>query len=355
MTVDEQVWESDGAAGSDIEEMIAAVTDGWTVRSASAIDDGGNETVTVTAETADGPRECVLKATDEESGGGNLAAEAKLLRLLGAETAVPVPEVYGVVPDHPDLPTPLYLMERVDGDPLPTDASAIPDDEMAEYARQVGRSIAEVHDIDAFDGYGPVVVAEHAEPGDLGGTRPLAREYGLALYDPRDSWASQLSATAERMLDGLADGRFGDQVPDLRAAIDRRQRRLDLSGSPAIARVDHNPGNLAVDRESRSVTGLLDWGLVRTTDREYDLACAEQGLCGLSSLGSKRRECIRSELYEGYREVRGLPADEAFDARRRLYVLIFHTANMNWASGWITPDIAEEVEQEFREFAAELL
>jgi|GEM_PF-1448271 len=355
VTVDEQVPEGGGIGESEVERMVAAVDDGWRVRDVSVIDDGGNETVALTVETGDGVRECVLKATDDESGGGNLVAEAKLLRLLGTETTVPVPEVYGVVAEHPDLSTPLFLMQRVDGDPLPTDASAVPDDEMAEYARQVGRSIAEVHDIDAFDGYGPVVDAERAEPGDLGGTRPLARGYGLALYDPRDSWASQLSATAERMLDGLADGRFGDQVPDLRAAIDRRQRRLDLSGSPALARIDHNPGNLAVDRESRTVTGLLDWGLVRTTDREYDLACAEQGLCGLHSLESEQRECIRSALYEGYRAVRELPADEAFEARRRLYVLVFLAANMNWVSGWVTPDVEDEVERDYRAFVAELL
>ena len=355
MTADEQISEGDDTEDIAVERMVAAVDGDWRVREAAAIDDGGNETVAVTIETDGGVRECVLKATDEENGGGNLAAEAKLLRLLGAETTVPVPEVYGVVEDHSDLPAPLFLMERVDGDPLPADASAIPDDEMADYAWQVGRSLAEIHDLDVFEGYGPVIDAERADTADLVGTRPLAREYGLAIDDPRDSWEAQLAATAERMLDGLADGRFDDIVPDLRAAIDRRQRRLELSGSPALARIDHNLGNLAVDRESRTVTGLLDWGLARTTDREYDLACAEQGLCGLKSLGSKRRACIRSALYEGYREVGRLPDDEAFEARRRLYVLVFHAANMNWVSGWITPDIAEEVEREFREFVAEVV
>ncbi|ELZ29621.1 aminoglycoside phosphotransferase [Halosimplex carlsbadense 2-9-1] len=103
------------------------------------------------------------------------------------------------------------------------------------------------------------------------------------------------------------------------------------------------------------MTGLLDWGLVRTTDREYDLACAEQGLCGLSPLDSERRERIRSALYEGYRAVRDLPADEAFEARRRLYVLVFFAANMNWVSGWVTPDVEDEVERDYRAFVAELL
>ncbi|QPV64434.1 phosphotransferase [Halosimplex litoreum] len=355
MAGDEQVPKGDETGDIAVDRMVAAVETDWTVREATEIDDGGNLTVALAVDTGDGVRECVLKATDDESGGGNLAAEAKLLRLLGGETTVPVPEVYGVVDGQSDLSTPFFLMERADGAPLPADASEIPDDEMADYARQVGRALAEVHDLDAFDGFGPVVDAGRADTADLGGTRPLAREYELALDDPRDSWEAQLAATAERMLDGLADGRFDDIVPDLRAAIDRRQRRLDLSGSPVLARIDHNLGNLAVNRESQTVTGLLDWGLARTTDPEYDLACAEQGLCGLTSLDSKRRGLIRSALYEGYRAVGRLPDDAAFEARRRLYVLVFHAANMNWVSGWITPDIAEEVEREFREFVAEVV
>ncbi|WP_436911406.1 phosphotransferase family protein [Halosimplex marinum] len=354
MTTDEQVDGLDEEARSAVERMVAAVDGDWTTREATAIDDGGNETVAVTVETGDGVRECVLKATDEENGGGNLAAEAKLLRLLGAETAVPVPAVYGVVGDRADLPTPLFLMERVGGDPLPADAS-IPDDEMVAYARQVGRALGEVHDLDAFDGYGPVVDAERVDPSDAGGTRPLAREYGLALDDPRDSWEAQLAATAERMLDGLADGRFDDIVPDLRAAIDRRQRRLDLSGSPVLARIDHHPANMAVDRESRTVTGLLDWGLVRTAHPEYELVCAEHGFCGTDSLDSKRRERVRTALYEGYDGAAGLPSDGGFESRRRLHLLVFLAANMTWVSDWVTPETAEEVERDCREFVAELL
>lgn len=355
MTADEQVPKGDEIGDAAVDRMIAAVDDDWTVREATAIDDGGNETVAVTVETGDGVRECVCKATDEETGGGNLAAEAKLLRLLGAETTVPVPAVDGVVEAHPDLPAPLFLMERVDGDPLPADASAIPDDEMAAYVRQVGRALGRIHDIEAFDTYGPVVDAERVDPADAGGARPLAREYGLALDDPHDTWASRLPATAEWMLERLADTRFGDLAPEMRTAIERRRDGLDLSGSPVIARIDHHPGNLAVDRESRTVTGLLDWGLARTTHPEYELTCAEQGFCGTDSLDSERRERIRTALYEGYDETAGLPSDDGFAERRRVHLLVFHASNMTWMSGWVTPEIADEVERNNREFVAELL
>jgi len=335
--------------------MVAAVEAGWTVREADAIDDGGNETSAVTVESGDGVRECVLKATDDENGGGNLAAEAKLLRLLGAETTVPVPEVYGVVDSQPGLPTPFFLMARADGDPLPTDASAIPDDEMIAYVRQVGRSLGGVHGLDAFDGYGPVVDAERVDPADARGARPLASEYGLTLDDPHDTWASRLPATAEWMLERLGDTRFRDLVPELRAAIDRQRAGLDLAGTPVIARIDHHPGNLAVDRESRAVTALLDWGLARTTHPEYDLVCAEQGFCGTDSLGSERRARIRTALYEGYDETDGLPSDDGFAVRRRLHLLVFLASNMTWVSRWVTPDVENEVERGYRSFVAELL
>ncbi|WP_415379903.1 phosphotransferase family protein [Halosimplex sp. TS25] len=355
MTADEQVSKGDETGDAAVERMVAAVDEGWRVGEAIAIDDGGNETVAVTVETDNGVRECVLKATDEEDGGGNLAAEAKLLRLLGAETSVPVPEVYGVVDDHPDLPTPLFLMERIDGKALPTDASAVPDEEMVAYVRQVGRSLGEVHGLDAFDGYGPVVDAERVDPADVGGARLLAREYGLALDDPHDTWASRLPATAEWMLDRLESTRFGDLVPELREAIDRRRPGLDLSGTPVIARIDHHPGNLAVDRESRTVTGLLDWGLARTTHPEYELVCAEQGFCGTDSFDSERRERIRTALYEGYDETAELPSADGFAERRRLHRLVFLASNMTWVSRWVTPNIEDKVERDYREFVAELL
>ncbi|MFC7197382.1 phosphotransferase family protein [Halosimplex aquaticum] len=355
MTTDEQVDELDGEARSAVERMVTAVDGDWTVLDATEISEGGNETVAVTVETDDGVRECVLKATDEEHGGGNLAAEAKLLRLLGAETSVPVPEVYGVVDDHPDLPTPLFLMGRTDGEPLPADASAIPNDEMAAYVRQVGRSLGEIHSVDAFGGYGPVADADRVDPADAGGARPLARAYGLALADPHDSWAARVPATAEWMLERVGETRFGDLVPALDDAITERYERLDLPGRPVISRIDHHPGNLAVDRGSRSVTGLLDWGLVRTTDPEYDLVCAEQGFCGTDSLDSDRRERLRSALYEGYDETHERRVDGAFEARRRLYQLVFIAPNMTWVSAWVTPETADGVERDYREFVAELL
>ncbi|WP_459191244.1 phosphotransferase family protein [Halosimplex sp. J119] len=355
MATDERVSASDALDATTVERMITAVDDAWDVREAFRIDDGGSETVSVTVETGDSVRECVLKATDDENGGGELAAEATLLRLLGAETAVPVPEVYGIVDGHPDLPAPFFLMERADGDPLPANVSTVPDGELVAYARQVGRSLGRVHCLDAFDAYGPIVDAERVDPTDAGGELPLAPEYGLALEDPHESWASRLQATAKEALERLGDTRFRDLASELRAAIDRQRDGLDLTGRPAIARIDYNPRNLVVDRGSRTVTGLLDWELARTTHPEYELVCAEQGFCGTDTLDSERRNRVRSGLYEGYDRTAGHSPGDGFEERRRLYRLVFVTEIMNWVDGGVGPENADVVERDYREFVAELL
>lgn len=336
-----------------VESMVAAIDENWTVREVSEIDEGGNETFRVAVETPTGTRECVLKTST--GGGGTLDAEARLLRLLASEASVPVPEVYGVVDEHPDLPAPFFLMAHREGDHLPGDPSELPVGELSAYAREVGRYLGRVHALDAFDGFGPIVAARDVDPADRGGTRPLAREYDLTIPDPHDEWASTLTATVDAILDRHSEGRFGDLTPRIRDAVEERRAGLDLSGSPVIARLDHGLHNLLVDRADEAVAGVLDWGIARATHPEYDLACAEQGFCTTAPLDSDRRRRVRAALYDGYREINDLATDESFDARRRLYLLVFQTISMNWAEGWITTDIAEEVERDNRRFVAELL
>ena len=43
-------------------------------------------------------------------------SEPRLLELVGRETSVPVPDVYGYVDAHEKYPAPFYLMEYVEGD-----------------------------------------------------------------------------------------------------------------------------------------------------------------------------------------------------------------------------------------------
>lgn len=334
--------------------IVSAVDADWTLGEATRIEAGGNELYRVAVETTGGLRRAVLKLSGDGAG-GNLSAEPRVLRLLGAETRVPVPPVLGVVDDHPDLPAPFFLMADLDGEQLPVDPGETPLDDLAAFARDVGRHLGEVHALGAFDGFGPIVAARDVDPDERGGTRPLAREYGLTIPDPEDSWDAKLAATVEWLLDRHSDGRFGDLTPAIRDAIETRRAGLDLSGPPVIARIDHNLGNLLVDGETRTVTGSLDWGLVRTTHPEYELACAEQGFCATASLDGDHRSRLRAALYDGYRETNDLVVDEAFAARRRLHLLVFQTASMNWAEDWITPEIADEVERDNRQFVGELL
>lgn len=342
--------EDDELGEVTIARMVRAIDDEWSLESSTRIERGDNEVHRVTVATPDGPESCVLKV---KHGNGDLSVEGRTMRLLAAETEVPISSVRGVVYDHPDLPVPFFLMEYLDGEQLPQHPPELPLDEGVVYARQVGRHLGEIHALEAFDGFGAIRAREYIESGGKSGAGPLAREYGLEIPEPVASWNDAYDVVAESMLDRLGDGHFADLALAIREAISERRTGLDLSGPPAIARIDHNLQNLLVDRDDQAVEAILDWGLVRTTHAEYDLACAEHGFCGTAGLDSERRRRLRSALYDGYRETNDLANDERFADRRWLYLLTFQTALMNWIQPWVGDDAA--LEREHRRFVDELV
>lgn len=330
------------------ERMVEAVDPSWNLRAVTTADTGFNDVYVLTAGTPAGLRECVLKVSDDTA--EQVRAEARLCPLLDDATDVPVPTVFGRVDDHPDLPSPYFLMERLPGEhpagpPDEWDRSALED-----LARQLGRHLGDVHTVDAFDGFGWIRARGDAG-GAAGGARPLARRYGLTVAGATDSWPSHLRDLAEMHLRHHPETRFGDRTPELRRAIEDGIDRLDGNARPVVGRIDHAFENTLVDAEGE-VTGLVDWGMLRTVAPAYDLACLETTLAGTASLAAPRRERVRAALLDGYE--RHATVDPS-PHRRRLYRLVNLVARQNWVSEWIPEDDADEIERDHRALLDELL
>lgn len=329
------------------ERMLAAVEQSWDLRGVTPADTGFNDVYGLTAETPAGPRECVLKVSDDTA--DQVRAEARLCTLLDDATDVPVPTILGRVDDHPDLPSPYFLMERLPGDHPEGPPGERERPTLERLARQLGRHLGDVHTIDAFDAFGWIRARADVD-GGAGGARPLARQHGLTVAGATDSWPSHFRDLAEMHLERHPETRFGDRTPEIRRAVEDGIDRLAGDPCPVVGRIDHAFENTLVDADGE-VTGLIDWGMLRTVAPAYDLACLEMTLAGTVGLTAPRRERVRDALLGGYE--RRATVDPS--PHRRLYLLVNLLARQNWLSEWIPEDEADEVERDHRALLDELL
>jgi aminoglycoside phosphotransferase (APT) family kinase protein len=322
-----------------LRQMVREIRPEWSVREAAPAAEGTDVVYFVTAETPDGPRECVLKACrflDPRA----FRPEPYLMELLARRTAVPVPDVVGAVDDHPDLPAPFYLMERCDGEVREGEASELPADPIDRVARDAGRYLAALHALGEFEAFGTVVLARDAdarEPGLRTGDRVLTTDDSAA-----DSWRSHVEEIADDCLGDLNE-RFADLEAELREFVEPRFDALDGEFTPVFGDDDYRLGNLLVDPETGETRAVLDWGNASTVEPHYNLVLVEQYLSGWAPHDDTRRERVRAALRAGYREEGEIGFD--FNGERRdLYLAVTRLFPLVWFSLWY--DGATEAERE---------
>jgi aminoglycoside phosphotransferase (APT) family kinase protein len=305
------VSDSEDVADADVAGMVAACRPAWRVAGYERAAEGTDFVAFVDCETPDGPREVVLKATTAGFVRPEVArAEPRLYDLVGRETSIPVPAVYGFVDAHDEYPSPFYLLERVDGENVEADPTALPADVRERVCRDAGANLADLHELRTFDRVGSVGVRDGdlaVVPNDEGG--PYAD--GLAWF--RDGVASTLDALADgTYFPELADDpeRFADLVPALREAFDARLAAMPAPDPPRFCHWDYRWGNLLLAPATGETRAVLDWANCSTTDPAYNLACVEYHLLGDAD-DPATRESHRSALREAYAAGR---EDGTFDA-----------------------------------------
>ena len=327
--------------------MVRAVDPDWAVREARLADEGYLSVYHVTAETPAGPRDCVLKASVEDGDHG-VATEARVLRILGAHTSIPVPDVFGAVDAHEDadVPTPFFVMESMPGRTTPRrDVGTLPDRTLERVARETGRYLAELHALDAFEAYGYL---EPADAGALRGERPPADCDAVRVADPEPSWPARLREWVDRELDRHAGTRFADLTPALRDALDEEvgqvtrdwERAAPEDGAfrPAFGHVDASIENVLHDPATGEVTAVLDWAFTLSTPPAYDLVCVEGSLAGghwaLVPSAPDLAPLVRESLLAGYRPYGPDGVVEQFRAHHDCYALLSLVREMNLFEQW---------------------
>ncbi len=181
----------------------------------------------------------------------DLAKQAAAMRLVGAHSDVPVPEVPWVEDDDRHLGAPFIVMRRVHGRALPdmppyvfggSFLDAMNPDEQRELQRQSASILARLHALDLA-----VVDASSIGPVGESGLESLSRQ--LAELDSYYEWARI----------GWA---FGDQpVPLIDAAIEWLHTHRPADPGPTVLNWgDARPGNILFD--GTRPAAVLDWEMV---------------------------------------------------------------------------------------------
>ena len=328
-----------------VERMVAAVEPAWTVERARPSDEGTDYVYFVTVRTPEGKRETVLKAFAGEAAPAAVArSEPRVLELLAAETEIPVPAVVGFVDDHPDLPAPFFLAERLPGENGAGQFTALSTPALDRVLADAGDFLGQLHALGSFDRFGRVGVADGR----------------LAVVDDADTggeWTDWLLADAEETLDGLDGGRFDDLVPALRGFVRDAIPALDAPETASLVHWDYRLGNLLVDPESGETTAVLDWAGLLAGDPVYNLATVEDHNVNWQTRDVVLRRRLRDRFYEAYGVRRGdWPAD--FRERKRVYHLCNRLNAMACLPDWYAdadPAIRDERAAEHRTFVREYL
>lgn len=371
---------SDGPDRTLTDEQIARsvqlVQPNWDLREARLADRGWTALYHLDVDTPAGRRQCVLKAAPDVGGHTGIDAEARIHAVVADNTSIPAPTVFGAVDDHDavdesgameangdvepnDAPvrTPFFLMESMAGETVSmAEVGTIPDDALRRIARTTGEYLGALHTLDVgFETFGKGV--DYAGEPSLQGERPPGDPAELVVSDGSDEWRAQVREWVAGDLDRLAESRFADLAPRVRAELERRVDALPEDVSPVLGRVDHAWFNLLVDREAGRLTGVIDWGSRFAVPAGFDLAVVEFLLAGGWWIAlpevPDRRQLVREALLAGYRVEATVPP--TLDVQRACYQfddLIRWMAVLEERAGGseraIAPDRVEEAAAGYR-------
>lgn len=345
---------------SAVRGMVERLKRGWNVESITRHSSGTDFVATLGVRTAEGKRTVVLKATTAGLVAPEIARlEPRLLELIGRETTVPVPTVFGYCDADEEYPAPFYVMSHVAGENYEGNPEQLSPAARERVLREAGRNLASLHRL------GPLPAAGHIGVHDGQLTVLDTDEY--ARYDDFREW---LLVHCEETLDSLTSGgwfshlsdeppRFADLVPAIREYVRETVPELPAPDPPTYCHRDYRYGNLLVDSATGETRAVLDWANLLATDPTYNLASAESLLLAPQKDGKTRTNALRRVFRTAYAGARGgWSFDAATRERLRVYRLHCRLGAMACLPLWYQDATHEERDEravEHREFVAQYI
>ena len=274
-------------ATTDAHDALASHTDDYAVHE-QLHDVPPHEVYEVTFEGVRGV--CKLDASPEGSAG----LEGHILRYVGQETSIPVPQVLVTGPDHFVA---AWLDGLPEGPPAPEDPA---------YARRMGAGMARLHEETPFRATGLLNVDD-----------------GNLTVQADDRWSDTLVAFLARRREYLAGldecdldyadpPSFTDLADEAIAFVEANRDLFDYGVEPVLCHGNFLPDHVGFDGDD--LAAVIDFEHALVGAGEYDLWRSALPMFGPdSSVEDPARRAFR----EGYESVRALP--DGFDDRRRAY------------------------------------
>ncbi|MFB6220439.1 MAG: phosphotransferase family protein [Halolamina sp.] len=346
-------------ADATVREMVQTLQPAWRVETIDRDQHGTDFVATVEAETPDGHRTAVLKATTAGLVGELARTEPRMLELVSGKTSVPVPTVFGYRDEHPEFPTPFYLMSHESGANFENDPHALPPAARERVLREAGENLAEIHALGPLDAVGKVgvrndelVVLDAGDHPSYDDSREYALDSGLEALETLDSggFFPEFAEQPER---------FADLAAPLREYLQETAPALPASARPTYCHRDYRYGNLLVDPETGATRAVLDWAGTLSVEPAYNLAIAEWLLLSPDEDSASRTRTLRETFRDAYAEARdGWRFTAERRERMRFYRLVCRLHAMACLPLWhreATSERRDEVEADHRAFVADYL
>jgi len=304
----------------ELGRMLTAIRPSWRICDATPMEAGHHPVYQLTVETAEGSRECYLKATAEgQSPACNRGA--RMQAILNAHTEIPVPDVYGVVDEHGSLPAPFMIQSPLQGTNYRGDIiQDISPSDVERLAHSTGQFLSQLHALDVVDAYG-FIDMKPSEP--LTGQKPSSNTEQIVVPDPTDSWTTYVADSATQLVAALEDTRFADEQAHLETVADQCADSLVGTFDPVVARISNSIVNVLLDPETKEITGMLDWEFCLAGTPAYDLTFVLHSLVdGFWSMlpdTPSYREIAAEGLLSGYEEGGASRVIDQYHANKETY------------------------------------
>lgn len=336
-----------------IEHSVQLIEPTWDVVDSTPAEHGHHIVYFLDLATENGKKQAVLKATPDGKS-PVCGTEARMQAILDTHTAIPVPEVYGVVDEHAHLPAPFLLQSHLKGANYRGDIiRKLSKPDIDQLARSTGRYLAELHSLNAVEAFGFVSIEP---PETLTGQRPSSDLNQVVVDDPTDSWKSYVDDSATQLVAALEDTRFADEQGRIEPVAEACAESLVGEFDAVLTRIDSAIDNLLLDPETCEVTGMLDWEFCVAATPAYDLAFVLHSLVdGFWSMlpdTPDHREIAQASLLAGYEEAGSSRTIKQFHSNEEYYNLLVNLHSMVNFDNWF--DLVG-IEDEWREYAANQL
>lgn len=341
-------------ADSAVRGMVETLKPEWRVDSIERSPHGTDFVAPLDVRGPSGRNTAVLKATTADFVDPVIAkSEPRLLALVGRETNIPVPEVFGYCDDHGTYPAPYYLMAYVDGANYEGKSERLSVDARESILRAAGQNLAELHEL------GPLPAA-----GKIGVQDGVLTVLDTDDHPRYDDFRDKVLDDCEETLDSLSEGgffadlaekptRFADLVPDLRAFVRNEIPALSEPAEPTYCHWDYRIGNLLIDPETGETKAVLDWANLSAAEPANNLAQTEFYLLNPDADGPKLTEQLRTVFRTAYTETRThWSFDDATEHRMEMYRFACRLGAMACLPLWYQDSSAAEKDKREREHRA---